>query len=60
MNASSFLDEAILGSNCLMEPAAILRGLANNSSPFLALSLFKDAKTLLVIKTSPSTVISMF
>ena len=50
----------ILLSNCLNEPAAALRALANNSSSFSSLSWFIFSKSFLDINTSPLTVMLIF
>ena len=46
---SSLRDAATLGSNCRMEPAAALRGLASNGSPFSSRCAFSSSNTALDI-----------
>ena len=52
---SRFLEEVILESNCLMEPAAVLRGLAYVGIPNSMRSLFNLWNSSVGIYTSPLT-----
>ena len=48
----------ICESSCLKEPAAALRGFANNDFPLFSLSLLSSSKSFLNIITSPRTSIT--
>ena len=55
IKADNLLLAVIFESNCLREPAAALRGFANNTSLFFSLSAFNKSKDLRGKYTSPLT-----